>query len=145
MAAKAKLAPGLRIASPAPREHQIHAQIARLFTAEIARAGHLSPRGVCWWSVDHADFAGRVPGARMARGIVAGIPDMVLLFLGRAFFIELKSETGHLSDPQEELATAILWSGARYGVARDAVEALALLDTWEIPRAGRVRGHESYS
>lgn len=129
--------------APAPPERLVHRDIHNVFCHEIARPGHVSRAGVTWWSVDHADYGGHVPGTRSARGVIAGIPDTILIYQGHAFFIEIKSETGHLSDPQCELATGILICGARFGVARDAGEALRLLDVWQIPRSHRIRGLEA--
>lgn len=131
-----------RLQAPAPPERLIHKVIHNVLCHELARPGHISKAGVTWWSVDHADYGGHVPGTRVARGIIAGIPDAIVLYRGNAYFVEIKSDHGHLSDAQCELATGILTCGARFGVARDAAEAVRLLDVWEIPRAHRVRGLE---
>jgi hypothetical protein len=80
-----------------------------------------------------------VPGIRVGRGIPPGIFDMLVLYQGRAFWIELKSRDGTLSDPQRSMAATLLLSGCRIGVARDEGEVLALLDAWQIPRKRRVR------
>jgi len=63
----------------------------------------------------------------------------LLLHLGRAHFIELKTEAGELSDAQKATACAVLASGGLVGVARGIEEVLACLDTWGVPRANRVR------
>ena len=122
------------------REHQIQKQIADLLTWEIAPAGKLSPAGVLWFSVDHANYAGAA-GARTGRGIVAGIPDMVVLYRGLAHFVELKpdSRSARLSDPQQRFATALLLNGSKFAAVRDATETLAALDAWQLPRNKRVR------
>jgi hypothetical protein len=43
-----------------------------------------------------------------------------------------------LSDPQQSVLAAVLASGGRVGVVRDAEEMLGLLDAWGIPRARRL-------
>ena len=98
----------------------------------------MSRDGVVWWSVDHASYASAAPGARVGRGIVAGVPDLFVLFRGLAHMIEVKTPAGELSDPQQSVMSAVLASGGRVGVVRDADEMLGLLDAWGIPRARRV-------
>lgn len=129
-----------RLTPPRVPEHAIQRQIADMLTIEIARPGHVSKAGVVWWSIDHANYAGEVPGVRVGRGIVAGVPDTFILFRGRAHFIELKTPDGVVSDRQTEVASAVLASGGRVAVARDAFEVLVIIDQWQIPRAGRVGG-----
>jgi hypothetical protein len=63
----------------------------------------------------------------------------VIIWRGAAHFIEVKAGDGTVSLEQRAVGTAILIAGARWGVARNADEALALLDAWGVPRAGRVR------
>jgi hypothetical protein len=128
-----------RLTAPLAREHPLQAAIARTLTIEIARAGRLSPQGVVWFAVDHADFAGAVPAVRIGRGIIAGIPDLWFLWLGRAFVIEIKAADGELSDSQRSVAAAFLAAAVPVAVARDWREVLAILDQWQIPRARRVK------
>ena len=120
-------------------EHPIHRQVAATLRLELAPPGRVSRFGVVWWSIDIADYGGEVPGTRIARGVVAGIPDTFVLWRGLAHMIELKADDGELSDAQRSIAAAVLASGGRVGVARDATETLACLDQWQIPRNRRVR------
>ena len=60
-------------------EHPLQRQIADALRLEIAPLGKVSRDGVVWWSVDHASYAGTAPGARIGRGIVAGVPDLFVL------------------------------------------------------------------
>ena len=128
-----------RLTPPIVREHPLQAQIAKVLRIEIAPPGKVSRAGVVWWSIDHANYAGEVPGVRIGRGIIAGIPDTFVLHRGRAHMIEIKPIDGQLSDAQQSVAAAVLASGGRVGVARDWIEVLACLDEWEIPRKRRVR------
>jgi hypothetical protein len=120
-------------------EHPLQRQITDVLRIEIAPPGKVSRAGVVWWSIDHANFAGEIPGVRIARGIIAGIPDVYILYRGRAHHIEIKTTEGELSDEQKSVSTAILLGGGRLGVARDATEVLGLTDQWGIPRNHRVR------
>lgn len=136
----ARAATKLRLTMPVVREPELHRQIADAFRLELAPPRKISREGVTWYSVDMAAYAGSVPGIRTGRGCVAGVADIVVIFEGRGHFIEVKADDGSLSPAQCEMATAYLLAGAQYGVARDALEALALLDAWGIPRAHRLRG-----
>jgi hypothetical protein len=131
--------PTFRLTAPVVREHPIQAQIAKMLTIEIAPAGKVSRAGVVWFAIDHANYAGEVPGVRIGRGIIAGLPDTFVLHLGRCFVIEIKAVDGELSDAQRSVAAAFIAGGAPVAVARDAFEVLACLDQWNIPRARRVR------
>lgn len=132
MARRFKLMP------PRTPEHSLQKQINDVLCIEIAPAGKVSPFGVVWWCVDHANYAGEIPGIRVGRGIIAGIPDLLLLHLGAAFLIEIKAEDGELSDAQRGVLAAVLAARGRVAVARDAWEVLTILDYWKIPRSRRV-------
>lgn len=138
--ARAARKPLFKLAPPRVPEAAIHRQIADCFRVELAPPGRVSTEGVVWWSVDMAAYGGTTPGLRTARGCIAGIPDVFVLYRGQAYFLELKAEDGVLSPAQCVVGAAILVCGACYGVVRDASEALAHLDAWEIPRAHRIRG-----
>jgi hypothetical protein len=128
-----------RLTPPKVHEHPRQKAICDVLRIEIAPAGKLSRAGVLWYSIDHANYAGEVPGLRLDRGIVAGILDMFLLYQGRGHFVEIKTEEGRLSEAQQSVTSALLMSGGRVGAARDVGEMLRLLDCWEIPRARRVK------
>ena len=132
------MARAFRLTSPRVPESALHTQIADAFRLEIAPAGRVSPQGVCWFSVDIAAYSGVAPGLRTRRGVVAGIPDMVVLYEGRAYWIEVKAHDGILSEVQRTVAVAILTADCGYGIARDMAEAVQLLDSWRIPRQHRV-------
>lgn len=117
-------------------EHPLQKQIAWALAIEIAPAGTASRDGVCWFAIDHANFAG-LPGVRAARGVVAGIPDFEFLFRGLAHFIELKTEVGRLNDAQRERIPALQAAGAAVAIARSLPDVLARLDAWGIPRHRR--------
>ena len=131
--------PPFRLTAPIVREHPIQKQVADVLRLEIAPPGKVSRFGVVWFAIDHANYAGEVPGVRIGRGIVAGIPDTFVLYRGLAHLIEIKAEDGELSAAQQSVAAAVLASGGRVGVARDATETLACIDQWQIPRNRRVR------
>lgn len=128
-----------RLTAPIVREHPLQKQIADVLRLEIAPAGKVSRHGVVWWCVDHANYAGEVPGVRVGRGIISGVPDVLFLHLGQAYLIEVKAEDGELSEAQRSVLAAVLAASCRVAVARDAGEVLRCLDHWNIPRARRVK------
>lgn len=130
--------PAFRLTAPIVREHPIQKQIADVLRLEIAPPGKVSKAGVVWWSIDHANYAGEVPGVRIGRGIIAGIPDTFILWRGIAHLIEIKADDGELSDAQQSVIAAVLAAYGRVGVVRDATETLGCLDQWAIPRNRRV-------
>ena len=128
-----------RLQPPVVLEHPIQKQVTDMLRIEIAPPGKVSRLGVCWYAIDHAAYSGEVPGIRIGRGIVAGIPDLFILWRGLSHMIELKTTEGELSDPQRSVCAAVLGSGGKVGVARDSLEVLICIDEWKIPRAHRVR------
>lgn len=126
------------LTAPVVRESPLHQQIASVLRIEIALPGHISPQGVTWWSVDMAAYAGNAPGIRTARGCVAGVPDLMLVYQGKAFFIEIKASDGLVSPAQRGVAFSIFVANAQWGTATTAEDALALLDAWGIPRNRKV-------
>jgi len=128
-----------RLTSPVESEHGIQRRIAGVLRIEIGAEAKISEHGVTWFCIDHANHHGEVPGIRVGRGIPPGIFDMLVLYQGRAFWIELKSRNGTVSDPQRSMAATLLLSGCRIGIARDEGEVIAMLDCWQIPRKHRVK------
>jgi hypothetical protein len=115
-----------RLTPPVVPEHSLQKQITDTLRLELAPPGKVSKRGVVWWSIDHANYGGEVPGIRIGRGIVAGVPDVFLCFHGRSYMIEIKTAVGELSIAQQSVMAAVLASGGRIGVVRDADEVIAL-------------------
>lgn len=114
-------------------EHPRQVDIRKALTTAIAPPGRLSFEGVMWFAMDIADYGGSVPGTRIGRGIIAGLPDTWVLWLGRYYLIEIKTDTGELSHWQQAIAAAVLGSGGRVAVARDWIEVLRCLDQWQVP------------
>jgi len=130
----------LKLVEPVIPEHAIQRSIASTLRLEIGPEAKVSDAGVCWFCIDHAYIPRKgEPDIRTGRGIPQGIWDMLVLYQGRANWIELKSRDGAVSDPQRSMAASLLLSGCRIAIARDAGEVLTALDTWQIPRRHRVR------
>jgi hypothetical protein len=81
-------------------------------------------------------------GTRLQRmGLRKGVPDLVLLYSGRMFGLEVKSPAGTLSREQKEFRVEWVRAGGIYGVVRSVGEGAALLEEWKVVTARS--GHES--
>lgn len=73
-----------------------------------------------------------------AMGTKAGVPDLCLLYRGKAHFIELKIDAGYLSAIQKQVHQMINRSGCRVAVCRSIGDVEAALTSWGIPLRGEV-------
>ena len=128
-----------KLTRPVIAEHPLQVQLTSILRKELGPPGRVSAAGVVWFAVDHADYGGAVPAARIDRGIVAGLPDTFIIWRGIAHTVELKREGGSLQDSQIAVSAALLLAGGKVGFATTAEEYLGCLDSWGIPRARRVR------
>lgn len=94
-------------------------------------------RGVFLTHIPSGYIAGRggpLRGAFLkAMGLVAGLPDLMLLHEGRAHFLELKSAKGKLSAAQGECRFLLNRAGCHVETIRSLDEALECLSIWRIP------------
>jgi hypothetical protein len=117
-------------------EPGVHAARARRHRPEqqIQRAvfQHLHQRGapnVFAFHPANGGWRSAVEGAIFkALGVVAGVPDVVVIRDGVTYALELKSEGGHLSDSQRATHEAMIAAGAIVGVAIGLDEALRWLE-----------------
>jgi hypothetical protein len=85
--------------------------------------------GVIHWHTNNSSDNPR-HGAKMKRmGVKPGVADFVLLTPGRKSpsFLELKSKTGRLSEPQLQFGLEVKLLGCRYEIARTLDEAAEFL------------------
>jgi hypothetical protein len=123
---------------PVPSEHSLQSQIAKGLAIELAPAGKLSAKGVVWFAIDHANYGGAIPAMRIGRGIIAGLPDIWVLYRGRAYLIELKGPNGVLSEAQKGFMAIAMLAGIQATVADSLDQVLVALDQWGIPRNRRM-------
>ena len=99
---------------------------------------HLKIAGVPDLIYFHPANEGRrsvVTGANLkALGMLPGVADLVIIKDGRAFFMEVKSQTGRLSDAQKEFAVAAVKAGAEWAVVHSIAEAITILRDWQVIR-----------
>ena len=83
------------------------------------------------------DAAGKTSIAKAGRlkacGLRAGVADLVVMSPdGRAHFLEVKTETGRLSESQIRFAELCIKRGWKYEVARTVDEAVEIVRKWGI-------------
>lgn len=132
-----------RLTSPVVAEDELHVSVAQLLRRVL-----LPPaRWTCF-------PAGNVPlppqyAAKLARfGLARGWPDILILFAGRIYGVELKRKGGGLSksktirtrsgalrvlEGQEDVFPQLEQAGMRIAVCRDQDEVLVALRGWNMP------------
>lgn len=112
-------------------EQDIQIQVVRHLTAR-------SMPGVFYFHVPNerktTNFLGRI---NKRIGVVAGVPDLILLYRSQIFGLELKAGTGKKfapSDAQVAAMNAMEVAGARCAVAGSVEEALYTLECWGVLR-----------
>jgi hypothetical protein len=73
-------------------------------------------------------------------GVVAGVPDVILVCDGRVYALELKAAGGRLSGAQRQVHDALRDAGAEVAMAAGLDEALARLGDWGLLRGTAQRG-----
>ena len=143
--------PADRKPSKAKPEELLHMAVAKYLRLAIAHAGLPSPHGVSWCSEDLASFGKKTQtrngdmidiGAikRKARGCIPGRPDIEIIYLGRAYRIELKAKGGTLSGTQLVYHQTLKACGVPIAVCRSLDEVERALRLWNIPISASVMG-----
>lgn len=71
-----------------------------------------------------------------ASGVVAGWPDLQIVWEGHAYFLELKSAKGYLSAPQKACHALLHRAGAAVATVRSLEETHTALTNFGIPLPG---------
>jgi hypothetical protein len=65
-------------------------------------------------------------------GVLPGVSDIVLLYEGRAYFLELKSDNGRLSEHQHAFLASVNEAGGYSCAAYGLDEAVRCLEAWQL-------------
>lgn len=106
-----------------------------LTESEIQRAVfmHLRTRGAPNSFAFHPKNGARPRGGLpSAQGVIAGVPDIVILTPGQCYALELKTETGRLSTDQKKVLVDMGHCGAITGVAYGLDDALSWLERHDL-------------
>ncbi len=116
---------GARRSVPAgPTEEQIQKAVVEWLDRRGVKGMHFFH--VANGDIRHKGAAGRLKGM----GVKAGEPDIVLLYRGHAYGLELKAPGGTQSPDQEHVERQWEQAGATYAVARGLDYALDTLREW---------------
>lgn len=95
-------------------EHRIQCGIVR----------HLRLRGACVFAVPNGGARDAITGKRLkCEGVLAGVPDLVIVGKGEVFFVEIKTPTGKQSDSQKEFQREVEARGFKYLLWRSVDDA----------------------
>ena len=107
-------------------EEQLHRAVARFLDVALPEDA--------WWSTFPSGGGGKIRGARLkAMGLKAGVPDILIIWRGEAFWIELKAKGGRVSSAQWETRTAIARAGSHVGFVYGVDEVDSLLRAFGVP------------
>jgi hypothetical protein len=67
-------------------------------------------------------------------GVVAGVPDIIIIYGGQCFGLELKADRGRLTNVQRDVHERMREAGALVAVAHGIDAALAQLTEWRLLR-----------
>jgi hypothetical protein len=102
---------------------------------------HLRVRGVSrllWFHPANGGWRSRTEGAILSGiGVRPGVSDLILLHAGRAFALELKTDTGRPTAAQMQFVSDFHAAGGTAAIVNGLDQALRVLETWQLLR-GRV-------
>ncbi|MGE5510494.1 MAG: VRR-NUC domain-containing protein [Bacteroidota bacterium] len=99
---------------------------------------HLEARAVAdlvWFHPANGEARHPVTAAKLSgMGVVAGIPDLILIVRGRVFALELKSLNGRISKVQLAMHERLRAAGVTIAVSHGLDQAIAQLEAWNLLR-----------
>jgi hypothetical protein len=107
-----------------PSEDDLHRAVAGFLTLAITPPA--------WWTTFPAGGGGYTRGALLkAKGLKSGVPDILFILAGRAYWIELKSKRrGVVSDDQRLTAVDLKAAHCPWAVCRSVEEVEERLIEW---------------
>lgn len=98
------------------------------------------PQDATWFAVPNGGFRKlRTAQKLKAEGVRPGVADIIIIWKGRAFAIELKTPHGRQSPAQKEWAENFTLAGGVYHVARSVDEVEGLLNAAGVPLQARTK------
>lgn len=86
------------------------------------------------WCTTPTVYSSVVQGAKLkAMGYRKGWPDLVIIWRGVPYFLELKAPKGVVDADQRACHAAIMRAGGKVGMARDLNDVQFWLEQWGIP------------
>ena len=105
---------------------------AQIQAAIVAWVRTCAPQTICF-SVPNGGFRSK-PEAAMLKwtGVLAGVPDLIVLDEIRTFFIEVKAENGRLSPDQTQFLARLSNIGKPWILARSIDDVRTAFERWGI-------------
>src|SRR5262245_21628221 len=89
--------------------------------------------GLAWWSHFPAGGGGEMRGKILrGLGLKPGVPDILIIDMGRAYWLELKAPRGQVSQAQRDCQNALGRAGCASAVIKDVNQVLPQLRHWGI-------------
>lgn len=112
-------------------EEQLHKAVAKYLAAGLGPGS--------WFTTFPAGGGGKIRGGKLkAMGLKPGVPDVLIIHQGRAYWIELKAEGGRLNDKQKALHPLLSEVGCCVAVCRSLEDVEESLREWGIPSAANL-------
>ncbi len=107
-----------------PSEDQIHRAVV----------GHLRQRGspgLVWWHTPNGGKRNRIEASRFnGLGVRAGVADLILIYRGNVYAMELKSSTGRPTVAQMQFMSEFNAAGGHGCICHDLDRAIQVLERW---------------
>jgi hypothetical protein len=110
-------------------EAQLHAAVSDYLDVALPKTA--------WFTTFPLGGGGAIRGAQLKRrGTKAGTPDVLIVYRGTPYFIELKRmKGGVVSEKQSECHVDLMAAGARVAICKSVEEVASVLRTWMPLRA----------
>lgn len=96
-----------------------------------------------YWTTIPTVGSNILQGAKLkAKGYRAGTPDLVIIYMGIAYWIELKAIHGTLSAVQAHAMNALIKAKSHVWMASTLEHVQEALDLWQIPTRARLPGRQ---
>lgn len=113
-------------------EQALHKTVARYLDLFL-------PKTATWFHPANGGYRRKVEAAILkGMGVRAGIPDIVIVWEGRAYFIELKAGTGKLTDHQVNMMRLLTDAGAGWRCCTSLNDVMETLKGWGFPLKARM-------
>lgn len=119
------------------RRHREDRALAKVTEAQVQAAivrqlAHRAPKDAVWFHVPNGGARHAVVAAKLkGQGVMAGVPDLVIIHGGKSYGLELKAtRRGRLSRQQSQMHDRMRTAGAAVATAYGVDEALDQLKAW---------------
>jgi hypothetical protein len=125
----------MRRSRHAPRKYCTEAQIQNTVCEHLR--WHAMP-GAFWCHVPNGGWRSPIEAAIFkGLGVVAGVPDLLIIYDGECFGLELKSERGYLTNIQRDTHERLRAAGCHVATAHGLDAAIKQLTDWHLLRGTR--------